>query len=271
MRPIITMLTIWLITSTASPQSSDEAISVSYLYSHPVQTMRSADADVTNQYILLTDGTRSKFYSPKTEFIDSIESTPEGFEQFNTIKRICYEKKQADQIPRVDGSFYITTTDDNIRTYDIASATKFHFDEPLRPIIWTISDSTKTILGYECVKATAHTHGREWTGWFAPEIPIRQGPWKLHGLPGLILEANSEGYQYNFIANRIERSKNPQFKVYGADKWEPIKREEFWQLRRSCLENPSRSTQGANAIVFKNKTYSQYLPKEIVDYIETDY
>lgn len=51
-------------------------IEVSYRYSHPVQTMRNAEPDVTNQYILLTDGNHSKFYSPKTEYIDSIESTP---------------------------------------------------------------------------------------------------------------------------------------------------------------------------------------------------
>ena len=67
-------------------------IQVSYSYRHPEQTMRRADADISNQYILLTDGGRSKFYSPKTEYIDSIESTPEGFENFNTFKRVCYEK-----------------------------------------------------------------------------------------------------------------------------------------------------------------------------------
>lgn len=57
-----------------------QQIEVSYKYSHPVQTMRSAAADVTNDYILITDGYNSKFYSPRTEMIDSIESTPEGFE-----------------------------------------------------------------------------------------------------------------------------------------------------------------------------------------------
>ena len=71
--------------------AQNSAVEVSYRYSHPVQTMRSADADITNQYILISNGVESKFYSPKTEYIDSIESTPEGFERFNTFKRICYE------------------------------------------------------------------------------------------------------------------------------------------------------------------------------------
>lgn len=53
-----------------------------------------------------------------------------------------------------------------------------------------IADSTKNILGYDCVMATAHYHGRDWTAWFTPDIPLPEGPWKLTGLPGLILEAS---------------------------------------------------------------------------------
>ncbi len=106
MNRLLTSIIMCFAVMTAMAQTAD--IEVSYRYSHPVQTMRSAEPDVTNQYILLTDGSRSKFYSPKTEYIDSIESTPEGFEKFNTFKRICYEKKQSNQIPRVDGSFYVT-------------------------------------------------------------------------------------------------------------------------------------------------------------------
>ena len=249
-------------------------IEVSYRYSHPVQTMRSAEPDVTNQYILLTDGSRSKFYSPKTEFIDSIKSTPEGFEKFNTFKRICYEKKQPDQIPRVDGSFYITKSgsDDKMLTYDIASATKFRWEEQLPHIEWNVTDSTMNIIGYECFMATADYHGRKWTAWFAPEIPISDGPWKLCGLPGIILQAECDGGQYRFVADGIQQARNTEYRIYGKENWEPIKREEFWRLRRECLDNPSRNSgTGGNTVVYKGITYTKYLPKGIVDYIETDY
>ena len=272
MKHTITALFMCLVAIAANAQQMAD-IEVSYKYSHPVQTMRSAEPDVTNQYILLMNGSRSKFYSPKTEYIDSIESTPEGFEKFNTFKRICYEKKQSDQIPRVDGSFYITKSrsDDKMLTYDIASATKFRWEERMPQIEWNVTDSTMNLIGYECIMATADYHGRKWTAWFAPELPVNDGPWKLCGLPGFILQAECDGGQYRFVADGIQKAHNPEYRIYGKENWESIKREEFWRLRRECLENPSRSTGVGNIIVYNGINYTKYLPKEIVDYIETDY
>lgn len=272
MKKILTSIISCLVAIAATAQTAD--IEVSYRYCHPVQTMRSAEPDITNQYILLTDGYKSKFYSPKTEYIDSIESTPEGFEKFNTFKRICYEKKQSEHIPRVDGSFYITKSkrDNKMQTYDIASATRFKWEEPIPHIKWVTTDTTMNIAGYECFMATAEVHGRKWTAWFTPEIPVSDGPWKLCGLPGLILQAACDGGQYSFVADGIQQKQNPEYRIYGNENWEPVKREEFWQLRRSCLDNPSRNrASGDNIIVYKGISYTRCLPKEIVDYIETDY
>lgn len=251
-----------------------EGIKVSYAYTHPEQNMRKAGADITNLYVLITNGKISKFYSPRTEYIDSIESTPEGFERFNTFKRACYEKKQQHLIPRQDGSFYVTKsfTNKEIMTYDVASGTRFKWAEPLKRINWEITDSARNILGYECFMATTKYHGRKWIAWFAPEIPLNDGPWKMHGLPGLILEAICEGEQYRFSATGIQQSKNVHYDVYSDNNWEPITGNDFWKLRRECLENPSRNLNaGNNSIVFQGVEYKKYLPKEIVDYIETDY
>lgn len=251
-----------------------QTLEVSYRYSLPVQTMRSAVPDVVNQYILITDGRKSKFYSPKTEMIDSIESTPEGFEAFNTFKRVCWENGKQKDIPRVDGSFYITKFKETnkIHTYDVASATRFHFSEPYTEPQWELIDSVKNILGYECQMAQTRFHGRVWTAWFTPEVPVQDGPWKLTGLPGLILEAECEGGQYRFAADGLQQTNKPVKDVYGKDKWEEIRREDFWRLRRDCLANPSRNINAADrVVVFKGLEYNDHFPAEIVDYIETDY
>lgn len=236
--------------------------------------MRRAEPDVSNQYILISNGNKSKFYSPKTEYIDSIESTPDGFERFNMFKRSCYEKKQQHLIPKVDGSFYVSKSFGNkqIRTYDVASGTRFKWDEKLIEINWEVQDSTKNIIGYECVMAKTVFHGRGWTVWFSPEVPVSDGPWKLHGLPGLILEAVCDGGQYHFVADGIQEASNPYYEIYSENNWETIAGNEFWHLRRICLDNPSRNVNSnSNTIIYNGLHYKKYLPKEIVDYIETDY
>ena len=40
-----------------------------------------------------------------------------------------------------------------------------------------------------CQRATGTFRGREWQVWFTYDIPYNYGPWKLGGLPGLILRA----------------------------------------------------------------------------------
>lgn len=63
---------------------------------------------------------------------------------------------------------------------------------------WNIAHDKKQILGYTCQKATLDFGGRQWTAYFTQEIPISDGPYKFHGLPGLILEIYSEDGDYSF-------------------------------------------------------------------------
>ena len=61
--------------------------------------------------------------------------------------------------------------------------------EPTPKINWKITGETKKIGDHTVTKATTKFRGREYTAWFTTDIPLPYGPWKLQGLPGLILEA----------------------------------------------------------------------------------
>jgi GLPGLI family protein len=63
-----------------------------------------------------------------------------------------------------------------------------YYTEPAAQQKWTLANERKTILGHECQKATCHWRGRDFVAWFAPDIPVRLGPWSFGGLPGLILK-----------------------------------------------------------------------------------
>ncbi len=62
-------------------------------------------------------------------------------------------------------------------------------EDKMYPISWKLSKNTRKIQNIECFSAQAEYRGRVWTAWYAPSIPILSGPWKLYGLPGMILEA----------------------------------------------------------------------------------
>lgn len=63
-------------------------------------------------------------------------------------------------------------------------------EEPLPNITWKIMADTATINTLHCQKATCYFKGRNYSAWFCADLPFRNGPWKLSGLPGLIVEAS---------------------------------------------------------------------------------
>ncbi len=71
-------------------------------------------------------------------------------------------------------------------------------------ISWELHAEHKEIGNYTCQKATAKYRGRKYTVWFATKIPVSHGPWKLRGLPGLILEATEETGKFEFRAIKID-------------------------------------------------------------------
>jgi GLPGLI family protein len=77
-------------------------------------------------------------------------------------------------------------------------------DDTLQPIDWQISNEQKLFGELRCQKATAFVRGRNYTAWFAPAIPIRTGPWKLHGLPGLIVEAYDDKGHVRFMFESVK-------------------------------------------------------------------
>ena len=76
-----------------------------------------------------------------------------------------------------------------ITVYNRFLSTVYEYSEPVPSLHWDISSRTDTVLGYECFMAEAEFRGRVWRTWFTYEIPMPYGPWKLGGLPGLILKA----------------------------------------------------------------------------------
>jgi GLPGLI family protein len=94
----------------------------------------------------------------------------------------------------------------------MVSNNKFLIKDNYNELKWKISSETKKIGEYNCIKATTNFRGRDWIVWFAPDVPLSFGPWKLHGLPGLILEAHDASNEYSMIAVKLQKKENEIFK-----------------------------------------------------------
>jgi GLPGLI family protein len=58
---------------------------------------------------------------------------------------------------------------------------------------WVITNETKTILGYECKKATGkNDRNQDLVAWFTESIKVPSGPAWFNGLPGMILEVDQD-------------------------------------------------------------------------------
>lgn len=94
-------------------------------------------------------------------------------------------------------------TDGETMVYKSIGGVDYSYSEPTEAPDWEIKQVTKEILGYQCQLATCDFRGRKWNVWFTPEIPVKEGPWKLFGLPGLVLEASDSKHHYSYMATGI--------------------------------------------------------------------
>lgn len=63
---------------------------------------------------------------------------------------------------------------------------------------WKIDTQKEKIGAYNAQKATTEYVGRKWTAWFTADIPLQDGPFKFHGLPGLIVKVTDDGNNYSW-------------------------------------------------------------------------
>ena len=89
-----------------------------------------------------------------------------------------------------------------------------YYADTLHPMEWEIKDEEKSINGVLCKLATTFFKGRNYNAWFAPTISISNGPWKLGGLPGLILEAYDDEMQWKLTFDSMVQCEPINFTRY---------------------------------------------------------
>lgn len=158
-----------------------------------------------------------RYYSDYAEIIDSLDHIGKGM-YLGKGKEGTYEDIYIDYPKKNTMSVYCRFLNKTLV-----------YQEPIPIFNWKITSEIDTILNYPCIKATAKFRGREYNVWFTVDIPIRYGPWKFGGLPGLILRVEDTEQYFTYEAIGInQRRDNPIF-IY-TEKAQKCKRKDVLRL-----------------------------------------
>ena len=102
--------------------------------------------------------------------------------------------------------YYQYPGEQKLFTKDYLMVNAYLLEEPIPTINWKISDDTATFGGLHCQKATGHFRGRDYIAWFCPDLPVHSGPWKLNGLPGVIVDARDTKNEVIFAFDGVEKT-----------------------------------------------------------------
>lgn len=113
----------------------------------------------------------------------------------------------------------------------------YQYKENLEKPVWELLSTKKEIQGYMCQKAVTNFKGRKWTAWYTNDIPISDGPWKLCGLPGLILDAVDSDSLYHFYCVGIKELKHKtQIKIL-KEKYVMCTKQKLYKISKESKEN----------------------------------
>lgn len=279
---IITIIAFFAVFDVSAKKKAEyprAEIKVGYTYHETF--VRGSDGIVEKDipFVLLANQSQAKFYCPHTEYKDSLQSTPSGRNKerkiFDAAFKKSWETKDEsflnDVIYKIHLYVFRSRDENETRVYDAVGPLDFAcYAEPIDRIEWEIGDSVKMLLGYECVIAEADYHGRHWTAWFAPDVPIQEGPWKLIGLPGLILEARESSGQHWFVATGIERSNQEIYSIYPYRNYDKMNRIEMLRTKRYGTDHSS-SLAGAEVGLNLGTDHLLTDEESKIDFLETDY
>ena len=197
--------------STAQSGSSG-SYRATYGFTYVTDTVSMTEASPTT-YVLLSNGTESRFFAENWSFNDSMraldlisfpEPTVPTQESIQSYVNAFAQRMSKWKKPVLGDEFQVQ----KLVREDVV---KVGFPVPPHRYMavpteldWVIGDETRSVAGYPCIRATTHYGGRDYEAWFAPTIPVPDGPYVFGGLPGLVVSVRDERGWYKFELARFE-------------------------------------------------------------------
>ena len=132
-----------------------------------------------------------------------------------------------------------------ISFFDYVDTNEYQVSET-RAMNWKILPEKEKIGEFNVQKATTSIFGRTWTAWFVPEIPIQDGPYKFHGLPGMIVKVADAKNTHVFELKAIKKLTDAEAWTSAADKkrFRPLVKIDEKQYKKVFIEGRENPTKG---------------------------
>lgn len=188
----------------------------------------------------------SKFYSRDKAIADSImkEMDKKGSHDLKGIKfgKVSYtiEKLYPDYkiyfFDRIDMDEYKITDD--------------------RKINWKILHDKEKICELNAQKAIGQFAGRQWIAWFTTDIPFQDGPYKFHGLPGLIVKIEDKSKSHSFILKEVKNIKADEVWISENDheRYQPLILLDQDKYKKQFLDFRNNPTKGMRQLMSRGGT-----------------
>jgi GLPGLI family protein len=138
------------------------------------------------------------FYNPNESLYKPVEE--EDDEEINDGNGMQIKMKMP------QSEMYVRPSDDKMVELREFLDKKYLVSDTLKSKGWKIGDETKTILGFECRKATRTDEERKQTvvAWFTSKLRPSLGPDRFCSLPGAVLEVNINDGERVLIAKKMD-------------------------------------------------------------------
>lgn len=208
---------------------------------------------LTENYVLVINEGVKSFYNFSHKYNDSI------FDAAGHSNRNKSEKDTKDFIRawnegkftsllreyRSDLMYYSENGMEYIRYRDVLIP--MFYSLKIKSPVWEIKSETKKISGLDVRMATAFYSGRKYIAWFAPSIPIREGPYVFRNLPGLVVKVYDENLNFTFDLENYQNCKKEYFSFDSINSnYREVSISEWVDIRRNNYYNPK-------ATLFKTK------------------
>lgn len=170
-------------------------------------TDKSLEENKKDLYILEI-GRRNLHYRPYSAFLE--DSVYKDLDTIHTTIKDVLQTYIPNRTKNIDvSSLWTDITQKEYKESGLALLNTVSYIEPVQKINWELIDTVKIYDGHKCKKAVADFRGRKWIAWYTEEIPVTYGPWKMAGLPGLILQAATDDKSVHLYAISLRSGGNP--------------------------------------------------------------